>query len=155
MKNNMLKIERIRTGVKAFIVHAGKILVVKEKVRREGEEVILHDLPGGGVELGESLHEALHREVFEEVGLKIEVTRPVGSWEFVVDTYENPETGVHMVCLGYQCKLLGEPKVDTTNNPAQEDIFDTFWLSKDEILSSSDILKNQDLRHALGNVRID
>ena len=60
---------RIRPSAKAFIVHAGKILVVKEKVINDGLERIIHDVPGGGIEPGESSHDALLREVMEEVGL--------------------------------------------------------------------------------------
>lgn len=147
----MVKIERIRTGVKAFIIHDGKILVIKERVRRNGDETIIHDVPGGGIELGETLKEALEREVLEEVGLKIDIQYPVGGWDFII---ENPEAGVHIVCLGYQCQLTGEPNIDTTKNPAQEDIFETIWMSKDEILASEEIFVNQDMRKALEHVKV-
>lgn len=147
----MAKIERIRTGVKAFIVREGKVLVIKERVRRNGTETIIHDVPGGGIELGETLREALEREILEEVGLKINIQYPVGGWDFII---ENPEAGVHIVCLGYQCQLVGEPKIDTTKNPAQEDIFDTIWMTRDEILSSEEIFVNPDMRKALEHVQI-
>ncbi len=146
-----MKIERIRTGVKAFIVHEGKILVLKERVRRHGVETIIHDLPGGGIELGETLHEALIREVQEEVGLQIAIERPVGSWEFLID---NPEGGVHIVCLGFQCSLVGKPEIDLTRNPAQEDIFETFWATKEELMQSGEIFPKQDLQLTLANLQI-
>jgi 8-oxo-dGTP diphosphatase len=147
----MTNVKRIRTGVKAFIVHEGKILVIKERVNRNGEVVIIHDLPGGGIELGESLKEALEREVIEEVGLKIKIEHPVGGWDFMRGAKED---GVHIVCLGYQCQLVGEPKIDTTNNPANEDIFDTVWMSKDELLNSEEIFVNSDMRKALEHVKV-
>ena len=42
-------------------------------------------LPGGRVEFGESLHTALHREVDEETGLRIEIVGLAG-WREVLPT---------------------------------------------------------------------
>lgn len=148
---DMSKIERIRTGVKAFIIHEGKFLVVKERVHRNGKVVEIHDVPGGGIELGETLHEALQREVFEEVGLKITIDHPVGGWDFVIDL---PESAIHIVCLGYQCQLVGEPVIDTSKNPAREDIFATAWMTPKEILNSDTIFSNPDMRKAVGLLQL-
>lgn len=147
----MSKIERIRTGVKAFIMHQGKILVVKERVTRGDEVVVIHDVPGGGIELGETLHEALKREVFEEVGLQIKIDNPVGGWDFVI---ELPESSVHIVCLGYQCQLVGDDTITTSKNPAKEDIFETMWMSPEELIASEEILVNPDMRTAVSLLRL-
>ena len=146
----MSKIERIRPGAKAFIVHNGKILIIKERLPGEAAEVI-HDLPGGGIELGETIHDALHREVMEEVGLTIEIVRPVGCWGFVNHL---PLEDVHIVCMGYQCRLIGEPTIDVHNNPAEEDIFEAVWLTKEEILDSGILTKHPDMALSLENVQI-
>lgn len=153
MKNSFsLPIKRIRPGVKAFIVRDGKILVVKERVRHGDQKTIIYDLPGGGIEPGENLHDALRREVMEEVGLKIEIGNSVGNWDFIIPSLEDPNFNVQIICLGYQCKLIGESIINIDKNPAeQEDIFETLWMSKQEILELKyDIFaNNSDLRAAL------
>ena len=54
-----------RISIKALIYNdAGKILVVKEDGRP------LWDLPGGGMDYGETFELALKRELYEEVGYK-------------------------------------------------------------------------------------
>lgn len=140
---------RIRTGVKAMIVHEGKILVVKEKLLRNGQEVIIHDFPGGGIEADESLHEALHREVREELGLEIEIQRPVGGWDFLIP---GKEEFVHIVCVGFQCVIKGELKIDTTQNPADENIFETLWLTREELLHDPQFFEHIDMRESVRNV---
>ena len=56
-------------AVSAAIFHGGRVLIV-----RRGTPPMLgvYTLPGGGVELGETLEQAIVREVREETGLAIE-----------------------------------------------------------------------------------
>ncbi len=140
---------RIRTGVKALIIHDHKILVVKERITQDSGESILYDLPGGGIEAGESLAEALHREVFEEVGLNVEIERPIGGWGFMVQ--RNGEQ-VHIVCLGYHCRVVGSIEIDTTKNPAKEFIFETMWLTKAEFMAEAEKFDSQDLVTTVKNI---
>lgn len=146
----------IRPGAKALIVNReGKILVVTERVVRKGDTQIIHDFPGGGIEFGEGLAEALQREVFEEVGLKIAVGSAVGNWSFLVDSSYNEGVKVHIICLGYQCQLVGSDLIDVKHNPAQEDIFETEWLTQAEILAKGEkYLVNPDMLKAVANVKI-
>ncbi|OGJ37303.1 MAG: hypothetical protein A2383_01360 [Candidatus Pacebacteria bacterium RIFOXYB1_FULL_39_46] len=133
-------LSRIRTGVKALIVNEGKILVVQERLAKDhpDDEQIIHDFPGGGLDLGESLITGLKREVKEEIGLEIEVGQVVGAWDFVVSHLDNPTKGVQIVCIGYQCQVKGKKlKFNFDHNPAQEDIFAAKWLTPEEILASN------------------
>ena len=57
-------------AVGAIIIHEGKVLLVK---RAHEPCKGLWSIPGGVVELGEPIREALKREVKEECGLEIEV----------------------------------------------------------------------------------
>ena len=61
----------IRVSVKAVIVRNEQILLIGYDL--EDGCGFHYNLPGGGVEIGEGLHEALRREVREEASADIEV----------------------------------------------------------------------------------
>jgi len=63
-------------------------------------------LPGGGVEPGESVQEALHREVREEVGLEILDARPLFFKERRAEKLfaDGERRMLHMVFLVYECR---------------------------------------------------
>lgn len=60
-------------GVFGVLEKDGELLIVANHRRIAGRDAITWDLPGGGVEPGETLHEALVREMREEVTLDVEV----------------------------------------------------------------------------------
>ena len=66
---------RLRPGAYALLVRDGSLLVTHRQ-----EPVPEYQLPGGGIEPGESPLSALHREVFEETGWRIDVTRRLGAF---------------------------------------------------------------------------
>ena len=62
-------------GAEAVIIHAGKIMLIK---RRDNG---LWAVPGGFVEVGETLAEAAERELLEETGINGHVTRLLGIFD--------------------------------------------------------------------------
>ena len=72
----------IRVGVGAAIVRDGAILLV-EVDDPDDPYGPNFNLPGGGVEPGESLHEALRREVREETSAEITVGRLLLLWQYL------------------------------------------------------------------------
>lgn len=87
---------RIRVG--ALVVQDHKVLLVRH--RKAGREYWM--LPGGGVETGEGLHEALARELLEETGLSI----VPGELLLAVDTIA-PEHTRHIVHLTFAAEVVG------------------------------------------------
>jgi ADP-ribose pyrophosphatase YjhB (NUDIX family) len=72
-------------AVNIAIIHAGRILLTQR------EDFKVGCLPGGAVDPGESIAQAAVREVREETGLDVELTRLVG-------IYSRPKArGVHLV----------------------------------------------------------
>lgn len=126
-------IEYLRPGAKGLIVKDGKVLVVREKVMRSGKEVIINDFPGGGIDPGETMEEALQREIFEELGLHVRSEGVVGAWDFVVTNEQDISKGVQIICIGFQCTLEGNETIDMSHNPAEEDIFEVQWYTPQEI----------------------
>jgi 8-oxo-dGTP pyrophosphatase MutT (NUDIX family) len=145
----------IRPGVKALIVRDGKVLVIKERVRREGKLINIYDFPGGGMEPGEMMEETLRREVMEEVCLEVEPERIVGAWEFDILAQDTDEkAGVKIVCIGFQCHIIGSPQIDVTKNPAAEDIFATEWLTPAAVMALPSMAKNPQMVAAVANLKI-
>ena len=64
-----------RPGAYAVIIASGGVLVTFQE-----EPTPEFQLPGGGIDPGEAVIPALHREVFEETGYSIHVPRRVGMY---------------------------------------------------------------------------
>src|SRR5207253_7265632 len=95
--------KRPLVGVGAIILRQDRILMAQR-----GKEPLKGwwSLPGGALELGESLADAVRREVREETGLEI---RPLGVLEIferiLRDASGEPE--YHYVLIDYICRITG------------------------------------------------
>jgi ADP-ribose pyrophosphatase YjhB (NUDIX family) len=87
-------------GCGAAILRDGQLLLVK---RRNAPEAGCWNLPGGKVDFGERVADAVRREILEELSVEIALTRSLGHVEMIVD-------GQHWVSPIYEARVVaGEP----------------------------------------------
>ncbi|MGA7433415.1 MAG: NUDIX hydrolase [Xanthobacteraceae bacterium] len=90
-------------AVSAAIFRGGKVLIVR---RGRAPAKGIYTLPGGGVELGETLEQAVIREVREETSLDIEPVELVGFRQVIArDTAGRVER--HFVILPFAARYIG------------------------------------------------
>lgn len=70
--------------VAALIINEGKVLLAKRPSSKKIGPGKFH-LPGGHVEFGETLQQALEREIREELGIRIEAGEPFFSFSYAAN----------------------------------------------------------------------
>ena len=89
-------------GVGAVVIHEGKVLLIRRgKDPLRGRWLV----PGGTVERGETLEEALVREVEEETGLLVEPRALLGVFDRI--HREGDAVRYHYVIVDYLCACVG------------------------------------------------
>ncbi|MBC7132249.1 MAG: NUDIX hydrolase [Roseovarius sp.] len=97
---------RLRPGAYAILMRAGRILVT-----HQAAPVPEYQLPGGGIDPGETPLQALHREVREETGWRIAAPRRLGAFRRFVFMPEY-DLWAEKLCTLYRAwpaRRLGEP----------------------------------------------
>lgn len=108
--------EQLKVGAGGVIEQDGKILLLK---RTHAPFADCWNLPAGYVEADESPAQAVVREVYEEVGLQVEVVDLVDVYFFQDDPRGN---GIHIV---YRCNVIGGVLTESDKATAP-----TFFASK-------------------------
>ncbi|MEM7521695.1 MAG: NUDIX domain-containing protein [Pseudomonadota bacterium] len=114
-----------RLAARAIILHDNRLLVVN--AYPAGKSTLLC-APGGGVEIGASLHDNLKREVHEETGLEIEVGAPC-----LLNEFHDPRSSFHQVDIFFRCTIVGDPRVAQNWKDPERVVSKWVWLTEAEL----------------------
>jgi len=122
--------DRPVVGVGGVVIEDGRALLIKR-----GSEPLLGQwsIPGGTLELGESLQHGVARELLEETGLEVQVLDMIEAFDRIFLDPAAPNAGdrsrpkYHYVIVDYLCeRLAGEAK-------AGSDVTDIAYAREDEL----------------------
>jgi 3-hydroxyisobutyrate dehydrogenase-like beta-hydroxyacid dehydrogenase/ADP-ribose pyrophosphatase YjhB (NUDIX family) len=119
--------DETRAGVGAIVRLAdGRVLLQRRRVERRWAP------PSGSVTTGESVRDAVTREVFEETGLRVAVERLVGVYsEAPAQIVRSPEgPRVHYVTCVFLCRAASD-ELRATEEAIEQAWFDPFALPED------------------------
>jgi 8-oxo-dGTP diphosphatase len=96
----------------APIVGVGAVIIDDERrvlVVRRGQEPLQGQwsLPGGALELGESLTDGVRREVEEETGLTVEPLEILEVFDHIAHMEDSKRVRFHYVLIDYWCRVTG------------------------------------------------
>ncbi|GAA0289024.1 ADP-ribose pyrophosphatase YjhB (NUDIX family) [Gracilibacillus halotolerans] len=116
-------------GVYGIYVEDGKLLVINKNA---GPYRNRFDLPGGGLEEGETLSEAMKREFLEETGFQIEIEENIGIKDFKLPWLWNGYTDVHHIAVYYSVRKIGGA-IKLPEQIEGQDSLGAVWVSESDI----------------------
>ncbi|QHJ72108.1 NUDIX domain-containing protein [Planococcus halotolerans] len=124
-----------RTAVRAIIIEEEKILMVRSRLG-------YYKLPGGGVEKGESLTEALVREVAEETGyINCGIKEELGIVSEHRLDHKSPESHFHMVSRHFLCELDNkETAGQSLIGYELEEGYQPVWVPIQEVIDANNLV---------------
>jgi 8-oxo-dGTP diphosphatase len=97
----------IGVGVGAMVFDDAERVFMARREEQAKNEAGTWEFPGGTVEFGELLREAVCREFYEEYGIRIEVTGSLGTFDHIL-----PREGQHWVAATYLARIVsGTPTI--------------------------------------------
>jgi len=110
-------------GVGAVIVEGGRVLLVRrdtEPLRGEWS------VPGGMLQLGETLRDGVRREALEETGVRVEPGEVLDVFDSIF-TDGLGKTQYHYVLIDYLCRVI------SGDAQAGSDVSDVRWVSMEAL----------------------
>ncbi|MCA1993959.1 MAG: NUDIX domain-containing protein [Coleofasciculus sp. S288] len=120
---------RLRISVMGLFIESGTVLMIHKMT---GPEPDCWDLPGGGLQPGEPILQALKREIREETGL---INVRVGRFLTVVEGFFPNWRGklLHSLSIIYNCSVEDGSLVYTTGDHGEVGAKGIQWLSIAEL----------------------
>ena len=115
--------DRPLVGVGGVVIADGRTLLIRRgSAPLQGQ----WSIPGGMLELSESIAEGVRRELAEETGLEVRVGDLIEVFERIVPG-EDGRTRYHFVILDYLCEMVSGVA------HAGSDVTDVAWAREDEL----------------------
>ena len=116
--------EKFQVATKAIIRGQDNKYLVLCKSHLEDINPNEIDIPGGRLKFGEDATDGLKREIKEELGLEVEILKPLRVWNLVKDD-------MHLVGITFLASYSGGQII------LSEEHCNFNWVSKEEILNGS------------------
>ena len=138
-------VDYIGVGVGAIMVDdKGRLFLARRGPLAKNERG-LWEFPGGSVEFGEKLADALKREMREEYGLEIEVRRLLDVADHIL-----PDEGQHWVSPTFVCAITsGDPQILEPGKCTE-----IGWFDPGALPSDLTVITRENLQHYLQLIHI-
>lgn len=104
----------------------GELLLVKRKVDpKKG----MWDLPGGFININETVEESIHREIAEELKIRITDIQYLSSF---YDTYEFGKVKAYTICFLFKAKMINPADINPSDDVESYQYFATENLPYDQ-----------------------
>ncbi len=114
-----------------LIIKDGKLLMNRRNDPHRLEYHNKWEFPGGKVELHETMHQNMVREIAEEVGYEVEILKMLQ--HITVESQVQKTYAYQVFLVPYVCRITGGEL-----NPSDDEVMGTDWFDLDDVL-------NQDL----------